>query len=102
MGSDMLAHGQLLSQKWGSPSAEEFGFSAGPEAWKVLWKKVSKLPLFIRALFGAAAGGVEGAVIGGDWGELMEDRRSVTRDCLLWPGMSEAGPSALLRRPCMK
>lgn len=59
-----LARGHLLSQNWGVLSAEEFGFSAGPEAcWKVLWKGISKLPLFIRALCGAATGGVEGAVI---------------------------------------
>lgn len=35
-GSDMFAHGHLLSQNWGAISAEVFGFSAGPEAWKVL------------------------------------------------------------------
>lgn len=63
-GSDTLAHGHLLSQNLGALSAEEFGFSAGPEAcWKVLWKKISRLPLFIRALCGAATGGVGGAVV---------------------------------------
>lgn len=59
-----LAHGHLLSQSWGALSAEEFGFSAGPETcWKVLWKRISRLPLFITALCGAATGGVGGAVV---------------------------------------
>lgn len=63
-GSDTLEQGHLLSQNWGALSAEEFGFSAGPEAcWKVLWKRTSKLPPFIRALYEAATGGVGGAVV---------------------------------------
>lgn len=32
----------------------------------------------------------------------MEDRRSGAQGCLLWTGLSEAGPSALQGRPCMK
>lgn len=32
----------------------------------------------------------------------MEDRRSGTGGCLLWPGLSEVGPSALLGRTCIK
>lgn len=96
-GSDRLAQGHLLSQNWTAISAEEFGFSAGPEAyWKILWKKISKLPLSSEPCVGLQLVERKQQWFGGGWGELMEDRRSGAQGCLLWPGLSEAGPSALL------